>query len=145
MHLGASGTYVFTPADQGSSATPPRHAMRFRDRPEIRVDSTRLIDTGAIDAAHASVLGMEFGAQLEELLSAGRAFWFDIAAACADGAARSRFTGYYLQGSWMLTGESRRYNPVTGSFQNPRPMVPFSTRRRLRAHGNSRPATAAWI
>ena len=27
----------------------------------------------------------------------------------------------------MLTGESRRYNPVTGSFQNPRPKAPFSS------------------
>ena len=27
----------------------------------------------------------------------------------------------------MLTGESRRYNPATGSFQNPRPKAPFSS------------------
>ena len=37
------------------------------------------------------------------------------------------FAGYYLQGSWIFTGESRRYNAATGSFQNPRPMVPFSS------------------
>ena len=60
VHLGASGTYVFSPPDQGSSGTPPRHALRFRDRPEIRVDSVRLVDTGSIDAAHASVFGVEF-------------------------------------------------------------------------------------
>ena len=35
--------------------------------------------------------------------------------------------GYYLQGSWIFTGERRRYNATTGSFQNPRPMVPFSS------------------
>ena len=36
------------------------------------------------------------------------------------------FSGYYLQGSWIFSGEARRYNATTGSFQSPRPMVPFS-------------------
>jgi phosphate-selective porin OprO and OprP len=36
------------------------------------------------------------------------------------------FGGYYLQGSWLLTGESRRYNAATGSFQNPRAKSPFA-------------------
>ena len=127
VHLGASGTYVFTPADQGSSATPPRHPLRFRDRPEIRVDSTRLIDTGALDAAHATVLGVEFGANWKSFYLQGEHFWFDVDRREPTALADPDFKGYYLQGSWMLTGESRRYNAVTGSFQNPRPMIPFSS------------------
>jgi phosphate-selective porin OprO/OprP len=127
VHFGASGTYVFTPADQGSSAAPPRHAIRFRDRPEIRVDSTRLIDTGVFDAAHASVLGLEFGANWKRFYLQGEHFWFDITRRLPSTLPDPDFTGYYLQGSWMLTGESRRYNAVTGSFQGPRPMVPFSS------------------
>lgn len=126
VHVGASGTYVFSPADLGSSATPPRHAIRFRDRPEIRVDGVRLIDTGALDAAHASVLGMEFGANWKAFYLQGEHFWFDIERRGAAALADPDFTGYYVQGSWMLTGESRRYNPVTGSFQNPRPKAAFS-------------------
>jgi phosphate-selective porin OprO/OprP len=127
LHLGASGTYVFTPADQGSSATSARHAIRFRDRPEIRVDSTRLIDTGTIDAAHASVLGLEFGVNWKRFYLQGEHFWFDVARRLPAALPDPDFSGYYLQGSWMLTGESRRYNAVTGSFQNPRPLVPFSS------------------
>jgi phosphate-selective porin OprO/OprP len=127
VHLGASGTYLFSPADQGSSGTPPRHAIRLRDRPEIRVDSVRLIDTGAIDAAHASVLGMEFGANWRSFYLQGEHFWYDIERRGSAALPDPDFTGYYLQGSWLITGESRRYNPVTGSFQNPRPMVPFSS------------------
>ena len=127
LHFGASGTYVFSPTDLGSSATPPRHAIRFRDRPEIRVDSTRLIDTGAIDAAHASVLGVEFGANWKSFYLQGEHFWFDIARRAPTVLDDPDFKGYYLQGSWMLTGESRRYNAVTGSYQNPRPMIPFSS------------------
>lgn len=125
LHLGASATYVFSPPDLGSSAALPRHALRFRDRPEIRVDSVRLIDTGAIDAAHASVYGVEFGARWKNFNFQGENFWFDVDrrdAALED----PSFGGYYLQGSWLITGESRRYNPATGSFQNPRPKSPFA-------------------
>jgi len=127
VHLGASGTYVFRPADLGSLATPPRQALRFRDRPEIRVDSVRLIDTGPIEADHASVLGVEFGANWKRLYLQGEHFWFDVDRPAAAALPDPDFAGYYLQGSWMLTGESRRYNAVTGSFQNPRPLVPFSS------------------
>jgi phosphate-selective porin OprO and OprP len=126
VHVGASGTYVFTPADQGPAAT-VRHPLRFRDRPEIRVDSTRLIDTGTIDAAHASVFGVEFGANWKNFYMQGEHFWFDVERSAPTTLDDPSFTGYYLQGSWLLSGESRRYNPATGSFQNPRPMAPFSS------------------
>jgi phosphate-selective porin OprO/OprP len=126
VHVGASGSYVFSPADLGSSAAPPRHAIRFRDRPEIRVDGTRLIDTGAIDAAHASAFGLEFGANWKSFYLQGEHFWFDIERRGSSTQADPDFTGYYLQGSWIFTGENRRYNPVTGSFQNPRPKQVFA-------------------
>ena len=83
VHLGASGTYVFSPADQGPG-TSPRHPLRFRDRPEIRVDSVRLIDTGTIDADHASVYGLEFGANWKSLYLQGEHFWFDVERARAE-------------------------------------------------------------
>jgi phosphate-selective porin OprO/OprP len=125
VHAGLSGTYVISPPDQGADAT-LRHPMRFRDRPEIRVDSTRLIDTGSIDAAHASVLGVEFGANWKNLYLQGEHFWFDVERRDPTTLGDPSFTGYYVQGSWVLTGEHRRYNPATGSFQNPRPMAPFA-------------------
>jgi phosphate-selective porin OprO/OprP len=126
VHAGVSGSYVFAPADQGQGAT-PRHPMRFRDRPEIRVDSVRLIDTGSIDADHASVYGLEFGANWKSLYLQGEHFWYDVERRASANLPDPEFKGYYLQGSWILTGESRRYNAATGSFQNPRPMVPFSS------------------
>ncbi|HET7809004.1 MAG TPA: porin, partial [Steroidobacteraceae bacterium] len=125
VHLGASGTYVFAPADQGQG-TSPRHPLRFRDRPEIRVDGTRLIDTGSIDADNASVYGLEFGGNWKSFYLQGEHFWYDVSRRASANLPDPDFTGYYLQGSWVLTGESRRYNAVTGSFQNPRPKTPFS-------------------
>jgi phosphate-selective porin OprO/OprP len=124
LHLGASGSYVFAPADQGQG-TAPRHPLRFRDRPEVRADGVRLIDTGNLDADHASVYGLEFGGNWKSLYLQGEHFWFDVARRASANLPDPDFTGYYLQGSWVLTGESRRYNPVTGSFQNPRPRAPF--------------------
>jgi phosphate-selective porin OprO/OprP len=126
LHVGASGTYVFAPADQGSG-TAPRHPLRFRDRPEIRVDSVRLIDTGNIDADNASVIGVEFGGNFRNWYLQGEHFWFDVERTLPTTLPDPDFSGYYLQGSWILSGESRRYNATTGSFQNPRPMVPFSS------------------
>ena len=126
LHLGASGTYVFSPADQGSGTT-PRHPIRFRDRPEIRVDSVRLIDTGSIDAENASVYALEVGGNWKSLYVQGEHFWYDVARRTPGALGDPDFAGYYLQGSWIFTGERRRYNAATGSFQNPRPMVPFSS------------------
>jgi phosphate-selective porin OprO/OprP len=124
LHLGGSGTWVFSPADQGSAVT-PRHPVRFRDRPEVRVDGVRLIDTGGIDAEGAQVYGIEFGANWRNFYVQGENFWFDVDR--RDPALDDpSFGGYYLQGSWLITGESRRYNPATGSFQNPRPRSPFA-------------------
>jgi len=125
VHVGASGTYVFAPPDLGSAATPPRHAIRFRDRPEIRVDGARLIDSGAIDAERVRVLAAEFGANWKNVYVQAEHYWFDVTRRAPTTLEDPSFKGYYLQGSWILTGESRRYNPVTGSFQNPRPTSPF--------------------
>ncbi|HUQ08682.1 MAG TPA: porin [Steroidobacteraceae bacterium] len=125
VHLGANATYVFSPADQGSSASPPRHPLRFRDRPEVRVDGLRLIDTGSIDAAHASAYGVEVGANWRSFYVQAENFWFDVDRRDATLDDPS-FGGYYLQGSWLITGETRRYNAATGSFQNPRPKAPFA-------------------
>src|SRR5690606_11677067 len=66
-HLGANVSYVFHPSDLGAAAA-PRYPAQLRDRPALRLDGTRLVDTGAIDSRHTTVLGAEaafsFGAFL---------------------------------------------------------------------------------
>ena len=124
LHLGASGTYVISPADLGPESS-PGHPVRFRDRPEIRVDGVRLIDTGNLDADHSSVYGLEFGAAWKNFYLQGEHFWYDIERRASAGLPAPDFTGYYVQGSWILTGESRRYNAAKGSFLSPRPREPF--------------------
>ena len=70
---------------------------------------------------------LEFGANWKSLYLQGEHFWYDVERRAPAKLPDPDFKGYYLQGSWILTGESRRYNAATGSFQNPRPMVPFSS------------------
>lgn len=126
VHAGLSGTWVFEPADQSSDANGARNPIRFRDRPEIRVDSTRLIDTGSIDADAAYVAGLELGANWKNFYLQGENFWFGIERPDGSALSNPSFGGYYLQGSWLITGESRRYDPAAGAFQAPRPFVPFT-------------------
>jgi phosphate-selective porin OprO/OprP len=129
IHAGLSGTYVFQPPDQGSTAAAAqRHVLRLRDRPEIRVDSTRLIDTGSIDADSAYVYGLEAGANWKNWYLQGESFRFGIERTAATARLPDpTFDGFYVQGSWILTGETRRYDPASGAFQSPRPFIPFTS------------------
>lgn len=124
VHLGANGTYVVRPPDQGPSVTSGRYGLRFRERPELRVDSTRFIDTGAIDADHTSAMGVEFAANYRNWLLQAENTWFTVERR-ASTLSNPRFSGYYVEGSWVLTGESHRYNPASGAYQSPRPDIPF--------------------
>jgi phosphate-selective porin OprO/OprP len=129
IHAGLSGTYVFQPPDQGSGAAAgQRHLVRFRDRPEIRVDSTRLIDTGSIDADTAYVYGLEAGANWKNWYLQAESFRYGIERTAATaGLPDPTFDGYYVQGSWIITGETRRYDAASGAFQAPRPFIPFTS------------------
>jgi len=129
VHVGLNGTYVFQPPDQGSTATAgQRHVLRLRDRPEIRVDSTRLIDTGSIDTESAYVYGLEAGANWKNWYLQAETFRWGIERAAATAALPDpSFDGFYVQGSWILTGETRRYDTASGAFQAPRPFIPFSS------------------
>ncbi len=126
LHLGASGTYVMHPADQGIDASGARKFVRFRERPELRVDSTRLIDTGNIDANHAYVVGAELAGNWRSLFAQAENFWFgvDRNSSLSD----PHFGGYYIQSTWTITGEAHRYNKATASYQSPKPARPYDAR-----------------
>jgi phosphate-selective porin OprO/OprP len=126
VHVGASASYVFQPPDQGSSATGARYGLRFRDRPEIRVDSTRLVDTNTIDADSAYDAGLEFAANFKNYYFQAENFWYGVDRRQPSTLDDPSFGGYYLQGSWIITGESRRYNMTNASYQAPKPLKPFS-------------------
>jgi len=126
-HLGGNIQYVFHPSD-ATGGTNPRYPVQLRDRPELRVDGTRLIDTGAIDARHIKVYGGEAALGYNQFLVEGEYFKFDIdrretgAVALGD----PDFDGWYVQGSWVLTGEKRAYNNGEARFDGPKPNFNFN-------------------
>lgn len=124
IHVGANVNLVLSPAATGpglpgGAASP----IRLRERPELRVDGTRLVDTGNIDADGVTALGVELGAQRKNLYL--QAEYFDIAVERRSSALPDPdFSGWYIQAGWTLTGEARRYN-AAGGFDGPRPAKPF--------------------
>lgn len=122
LHLGINGAAVLRPADAGLEASGVRRAVRLRDRPELRVDGTRLIDTGDLEAQGAWSLGLELALQHGPLLIQAEHETIGID---RPGAPDPRFGGWYAQAGWILTGEARRWAPAAGAFDGPIPARPF--------------------
>jgi phosphate-selective porin OprO/OprP len=113
---------VFHTNDAGLG-TNPRYPIQLRDRPELRLDATRLIDTGGIDAHDVTVLGGEAGVTARNFLLEGEYFHFDIdrrLTAAQANFSNPKFEGWYVQGAWVLTGEPRPYNPAEARFDAPK-------------------------
>ena len=127
--IGASGSNVFY---SGNGAGGGSQTLRFRDRPEIRVDGTRLIDTGGIAAKTGHMFGLDAGGNWQNFFVGGE--WAQFTADRLVGgvvADHPNFSGWYAEASWILTGESKTYsvsaiNNEVGGFQAPVPSVPFS-------------------
>ena len=128
-HFGVNAQYVLQPNDVGPG-TNPRYPVQLRDRPELRVDGTRLVDTGAIDARHVTVLGAEAGFTAQNFMVEGEYFDYRIdrrnAANPAIAPGNPNFNGWYVTGIWVITGESRAYNAAEARFDAPKPNYNFN-------------------
>lgn len=120
--LGLTATGLLDVADTDPSVA-SRQTIRLRERPESRVDGTRLVDTGAIAADGLRTIGLEAGGWAGRLYWAGELFRIDVDR--SGSGADPQFGGWYLQGAWTLTGETRRWNPGTGGIGGIRPRTPF--------------------
>ncbi|MFN2300874.1 MAG: OprO/OprP family phosphate-selective porin [Gammaproteobacteria bacterium] len=108
LHLGIAGN-TYEPTNSNNEV------MRFRQRPESRNDGTRLVDTGNLaDVDNATALGIE-AAWVSGPLSIQGEYMTTTASRTAGDVTMN---GYYVYGSWFLTGENRRYS--NGVFSGPR-------------------------
>ena len=129
VHVGVHGSRVFEVAD---TAGPPaaneinatRFAAQFQERPELRVDGTRLIGTGAINARHVNEGGLELAAQYGPFYAQGEYERLSIERRDSP-LSTPKFHGYYVEGGFMLTGERRKYNTGTFAFDGPPVAHPF--------------------
>ena len=143
VQIGASLASVLY---SGSNGNPDggSQTIRLRDRPEIRVDGTRLIDTGAIAAKTANMFSFDTEGNIQNFYFEGEYTQFQVdrqcgtlaGGACLGGNAASvadhpTFHGFAIGGSWILTGETKVYTPSSiaetqAGFQAPIPSRPFS-------------------
>jgi phosphate-selective porin OprO/OprP len=142
ISLGASFGRVL---NSGSNGNPNggSQTINLRDRPEIRVDGTRLIGTGGIAAKTADMWAVDLQGNFENFYLGGEYAQFTLDRQCGTvGAAvgcttattvadHPTFWGWAIEGSWILTGETKSYTPSAlnnevGGFQGPIPSRPFS-------------------
>ena len=130
IEVGLHGSYVARPADAGGPDTAPgaaRYTITLQERPELRVDGTRLISTGAISAQHASTAGLEAAAEYGNFFLQSEYESFKIERRNGTvGLSDPDFDGYYVEGSYSLTGDKRRFNAANWAFDGPAVAHPFS-------------------
>ena len=143
IQIGASLATVLYSGSNGN-ANGGSQTLRLRDRPEIRVDGSRLIDTGAIAAKTANLVSLDTEGNYQNFYFEGEYTQFQLdrqcgaltGGVCAGGTSATvadhpTFHGFVLGASWILTGETKVYSPsgigeTQAGFQAPIPSRPFS-------------------
>jgi phosphate-selective porin OprO/OprP len=126
-HIGFSGSYVFHLNENDAAASGQHQTIQLRDRPELRIDMNRLIDTGVIPASSADTYGIELGANWRNFLVQAEYERIDVDQNQLEGPSPVlHFQGGYIEGSWVITGESRPYNTSAAAWARPVPEHPFS-------------------
>lgn len=129
VHLGADAEWLIQPPRNLIANT---QTLTLSDRPELRIDPTTLISTGAIaNVSGAQVYGVEAAATYGPLWVQGEYYWFNIdrganTAVAPIGTSSLNFQGGYAQAAYVLTGESRKYNPGNAAYGGVKPNNPFS-------------------
>jgi phosphate-selective porin OprO/OprP len=144
--VGVNGTYVIRPPNLTISGTPnlattpggtARNTITLSDPPELTFDSNgyNLATTAALAANHVTQWGVETAGNFENFY--GQAGYYNfavdrapVAFATTSGTqivtpTNDDFSAWYVQGTWILTGESRNYNPATGAFTPPKVAHPL--------------------
>jgi phosphate-selective porin OprO/OprP len=123
LHLGV-GVFELIKAPNTGSGT--ANVVTLSDRPELRIDPTALLTTGAIGSlAHpvtgATVYNAELAAGWQSWFAQGEYFRYNVTRA---GLSSNSFDGAYAEVSWTLTGEHRRYVPLSGAYSSITPSHP---------------------
>jgi phosphate-selective porin OprO/OprP len=101
------------------------------DYPEMRVDPVKLINTGNISNADSVYTwGPEFGFRWKKFLIQGEYTQIGVqrSGVSSSPIPNLTFNGGYVEGSWVITGETRKYDPASAAFQRPVPVQNFSVK-----------------
>jgi len=127
--IGASGADLLSPGYTAGAI----NQINLQDRPEVRVDGDRLISSGALNVRHAYMYAFDAGANIQNFYVGGEYADFNVRrlASGALAADNPSFNGWYVEGTWVLTGEPKTYtvsatNNEVGGFGAPKVASPFS-------------------
>ncbi len=126
LHLGV-GIFGLIKAPDTGLTTPA--TVTLSDRPELRIDPTALLTTGALgNAAHpvtgATVIDGELAGGWGSLFAMGEFFHYSVD---RRGLSNNSFDGAYGEVSYTLTGEHRRYLPNKGTYGSINPAHPVGS------------------
>jgi phosphate-selective porin OprO/OprP len=115
LHLGLSGSYVYSGTEE----------IRYQSRPESHL-APEVVDTGEIESKKAFLYGFE-GA----LIYGAYSLQAEYLHSRVDDHSGNRlnFGGFYVYGSWVITGESRPYDRATGTLGRIHPKKDFSLKK----------------
>jgi phosphate-selective porin OprO/OprP len=125
FHLGGDAEWLIrAPRNEITGA----QTLTLSDRPELRIDPTTLISTNALaGVSGAQVYSVEAAGTYGPLFAQGEYFWYNVDRNNLPVPLPStKFTGGYVQASYALTGESRKYNPASASYGGIVPNHPFA-------------------
>ena len=125
LHLGGEGEWLIrAPRDEITGA----QTLTLSDRPELRIDPTSLITTGALaGVSGAQVYSGEVAGTYGPLFAQGEYFWYNVDRGNNIIPLSSvKFDGGYAQVAYSLTGETRKYNPGSASYGGIVPANPLS-------------------
>jgi len=112
LHLGAAYSY-----------RNPDDSIQYRQRPEAHL-TDRFVDTGSFASDQVDLVGLEAAWVNGPLSLQGEYMMAD--ADRLGGGSDVEFDGYYIQASYFLTGEHRKYKTTEGAFSRIKPRENYS-------------------
>lgn len=123
VHIGVSAAQIFEAPNTGPN-TPG--SFTLSDRPEVRIDPTNILNTGALGTignpvTSAQVYGVEAAAAFGSFFMQGE-YLHDVVKRRLDSV---NVGGGYVQASYTIGGR-RTYVPASGAYSGVNPITPFS-------------------
>src|SRR6266436_719914 len=124
LHIGGDAEFLIDPPHNLVTGA---QTLTLSDRPELRIDPTTLISTGALaGVSGAQVYSAEAAATYGPLFFQGEYYWYNVERNAFAPLPSVKFQGGYAEAAYVLTGETRRYNPGSASYAGIVPANPFS-------------------
>src|ERR1700676_3714471 len=124
LHIGGDAEWLIQPPHNLIAGT---QTLTLSDRPEVRIDPTALVSTGALPGiSGAQVYSAEAAATYGPLFFQGEYFWYNVERNAFAPLPSLKFQGGYAEAAYVLTGETRRYNAASASYGGVSPANPFS-------------------